>query len=140
MYDSEEENCSLQTLVLKRKRETSKQNDSIPKLKVKIKRKSPKQIGPKSAMTKTEESVDNAYGFERKLKAERILGVKKSSRGLMFLIKWQDINEADLVPSEEANVKCPDVVIRFYEDNLYMKTEIEKRTDWIRIIRHNKKS
>ena len=140
MYDSEEENCSLQSLVLKRKRETSKQNDSIPKLKVKIKRKSSKQIGPKSAMTKNEEIVDNAYGFERKLKAERILGVKKSSKGLMFLIKWQDINEADLVPSEEANVKCPDVVIKFYEDNLYMKTEIEKRTDWIRIIRHNKKS
>ena len=140
MYDSEEENCSLQSLVLKRKRDTDKQKYSIPKLKVKIKRKSPKQIGPKSAMIKNEETVNNPYGFERKLKAERILGVKKSSKGLMFLIEWQDINEADLVPSEEANVKCPDVVIKFYEDNLYMKTEIEKKTDWIRVIRHNKKS
>ena len=140
MYDSEEENCSLQSLVLKRKRDTGKQKDSTPKLKVKIKRKSPVQIGPKSVMIKNEEIVNNPYGFERKLKAERILGVKKSSKGLMFLIKWEDINEADLVPSEEANVKCPDVVIKFYEDNLYMKTEIEKRTDWIRIIRHNKKS
>ena len=137
MYDSEDENCSLQTLVLKRKRDAGKQNVSIPKLKVKIKRKSPKQVGPKSAMTKNEGIVDNPYGFERKLKAERILGVKKSSKGLMFLIKWQDSNEADLVPSEEANVKCPDVVIKFYEDNLYMKTEIDKSTDWIRVIRHN---
>ena len=57
----------------------------------------------------------------------------------MFLIKWQDINEADLVPSGEANCKCPDVVIKFYEDNLYMKTETDKGTDWIRVIRHNEK-
>ena len=39
MYDSEDENCSLQTLVLKRKRDAGKQNVSIPKLKVKIKPK-----------------------------------------------------------------------------------------------------
>ena len=140
MYDSEEENCSLQSLILKRKRDTGKQKYSIPKLKAKIKRMSPKQIGAKSVMIKNEEIVNNPYGFERKLKAERILGIKKSSKGLMFLIKWQDINEADLVPSEEANFKCPDVVIKFYEDNLYMKTEIDKSTDWIRVIRHNKKS
>ena len=140
MCDSEEKNCSLQSLILKRKRDTGKQKYSIPKLKVKIKRMSPKKIGPKSAMIKNEEMANNPYGFERKLKAERILGIKKSSKGLMFLIKWQDINEADLVPSEEANFKCPDVVIKFYEDNLYMKTEIDKSTDWIRVIRHNKKS
>ena len=121
MFESDEENCSLQSLVQKRKDKIAKKTGSQQKLKVKIKRKSPKQSKPKLQIGNNQESF-NPYGFERKLQAESILGVMKSSdEGVMFLIKWKDSNEADLVSSKEANINCPELVIKYYEENLYLK-------------------
>ena len=62
-----------------------------------------------------------SFGFDKGLKAEKVLGVTQNKDILYLLIKWKGINGCELVPNYVANVKCPQKVIQFYEQNIKFK-------------------
>jgi len=80
-----------------------------------VKEKPAKKLKPAVA---TKETRSEGTGFDRGLVPDKIIGATDSGGQLMFLIKWKDTDEADLVPASVANMKCPQVVISFYEERL----------------------
>ena len=73
--------------------------------------------GEESKPKKKEES-EKLCGFAWCLEPEWIIGVTDSRGELVVLVKWENSDEADLVPAKEANVKCPQAVISSYEERL----------------------
>ncbi|CAH1715374.1 unnamed protein product [Chironomus riparius] len=58
---------------------------------------------------------DKKKGFDRGLVPECIIGATKRSKEVYFLMKWKGTDVGDFVKAKEANEKCPEIVIKYYE-------------------------
>ncbi|ODM89248.1 Heterochromatin protein 1 [Orchesella cincta] len=56
-------------------------------------------------------------GFDRGLEVDEIIGANNENGGINVLVKWKGENGVEMVPSSVARFKCPDVLIKFYEEN-----------------------
>ncbi|EDW36658.1 GL27075 [Drosophila persimilis] len=54
------------------------------------------------------------YGFDRGLPPQKILSATYAKGQLMFLMKWQGTDVADLVLATDAMDRCPHLVMQFY--------------------------
>uniref|UniRef100_A0A1B6JML9 Heterochromatin protein 1 n=1 Tax=Homalodisca liturata TaxID=320908 RepID=A0A1B6JML9_9HEMI len=126
-----EENLDCPELIQEFK-DSRKKRDSNKRQQDSNKEEGPKQ--PKKKKTEKEdtktqpkkkviiEEDNRPRGFERNLEPEKVIGATDASGELMFLMKWKGTDEADLVPARQANVRCPQVVIQFYEERLTWHT------------------
>ena len=75
-------------------------------------------VTPNAADKKKHAEGECPRRFGRGLDPERIIAATDLYAKLMFLIKWKGRDQVDLIILREANTKCHQTVIKFYEEHL----------------------
>jgi len=113
-----EEDSNVQIAETSKSRSSSKTRQPPSKKKINEATTDEESVGPRG-------DDSEASGFGRNLPPEEIVGATEVKGNLTFLVKWKGSEEASLVPASEANIKCPQLVIQFYEARLTWKSEDE---------------
>lgn len=82
-----------------------------------------KRVDKKSRLTE----IEKPRGFDRGLELDEIVGATDYTGELMFLVRWQNCTELDLMPATEVNEKSPQDVIKFYENRCPLNRKAKER-------------
>lgn len=70
---------------------------------------------------------DGPKGFEQGFVAESLVGITEEDGQLLFLVKWKNKDELELVPSKETRKHVPNMVIDFYQDRIVWNAKGDKK-------------
>ncbi|CAO1343007.1 unnamed protein product [Diamesa hyperborea] len=99
-----------------KKEETSKRTKKVEsKTEDKVERSEPSMDDNENDK---EKDLKGASPFEIGLEPDKIIGATEVNKELAFLVQWKNSNKAQLIPSKLARIKCPQLVIDFYEQRL----------------------
>uniref|UniRef100_A0A1A9WT80 Chromo domain-containing protein n=1 Tax=Glossina brevipalpis TaxID=37001 RepID=A0A1A9WT80_9MUSC len=59
------------------------------------------------------------------LKPLKIVGATKHNEHLLFLMQWKNRRDFDWINAKEANIKYPQIVIKFYEEKITFHSDDE---------------
>lgn len=82
-----------------------------------------KRVDKKSRLTE----VQKPRGFDRGLEIDQIVGATDYTGDLMFLVRWKNCKEMDLLPAAEVNIKSPQDVIKYYEARCPLNRKAKER-------------
>ncbi|CDW53221.1 Chromo shadow domain containing protein [Trichuris trichiura] len=79
------------------------------------------EVGPSSSGTEKPEDMLPSNGFERGLTVEAIIAALDITGDKMFLVKFKNQEQLELIPLSTAKRLCPYVVVAFYEARLRLQ-------------------
>lgn len=92
-------------------------------IEIKMQTEKKKKGGKKNKL----EEIQKPRGYDRELELDKIVGATDCTGDLMFLIKWLDCDEYDLLSATEVREKSPQQVISYYEDRCLLNKAAAKR-------------
>lgn len=104
----------------KKRKELKDDDDSTPQKPAKVKQKEETSVKNTS---NNDSGKEKKNPFDSGLEPEKIIGATDIKGELAFLIQWKNSQKAMLIPSKLARVKCPQLVIDFYEQRLAWHSE-----------------